>query len=478
MTETVPLNKLVLSPRNVRKTNGEEDIEGLAESIKAEGLLQNLVVSPAVKKGLFEVDAGGRRLRALTALAKSKHLPRNWPVPVVVIGRENATEASLAENLQKIAMNPADEVEAYAAIVQSYADNDIVDEAERIANCARRFGVTDRHVRQRLALAALAPDILTALRDGDINLGAATAYATHPEHEEQLKVFKAHVRRTGTYGKHDPREIRDALKGRIYAPDHHLVKYIGLDAYREAGGRIEADLFFEEGERDILLDSGLVEKLATEKAELAAQAAAQKAGWLDAQIRAVTAQFYASPKSPKGYRFVWGGNLPKKDRGEAIAYYALTPEGKVEKQSGYFEPEKARDKSGAEARETDEECNARWEAEKRARDLRYRAAKLAAPKVAGTDLEGRAFWPAADSRWIEPITVFEDHVVVTLLVKVPLADVEAQSEEAERRYEFEQQELREEQEAIAAEKAAAEAAGPEDGEDTNVNDEQREVETA
>ena len=43
MTDTVPLNKLVLSPRNVRKTNGEEDIAGLAESIKSKGLLQNLL---------------------------------------------------------------------------------------------------------------------------------------------------------------------------------------------------------------------------------------------------------------------------------------------------------------------------------------------------------------------------------------------------------------------------------------------------
>ena len=52
MTQSIPLNKLVISPRNVRKTNGEEDIAGLAESIKSKGLLQNLVVSPAASGGL------------------------------------------------------------------------------------------------------------------------------------------------------------------------------------------------------------------------------------------------------------------------------------------------------------------------------------------------------------------------------------------------------------------------------------------
>ena len=70
MTDTVPLNKLVVSPRNVRKTNGEEDIAGLAESIRSKGLLQNLVVSKSADGKLFDVDAGGRRLRALQLLAQ------------------------------------------------------------------------------------------------------------------------------------------------------------------------------------------------------------------------------------------------------------------------------------------------------------------------------------------------------------------------------------------------------------------------
>ena len=61
MTTSVPLNKLNLSPRNARKTNGDEDIEALADSIQSKGLLQNLVVSEgAGGKGLYEVDAGGR----------------------------------------------------------------------------------------------------------------------------------------------------------------------------------------------------------------------------------------------------------------------------------------------------------------------------------------------------------------------------------------------------------------------------------
>ena len=305
MTDTVPLNKLVLSPRNVRKTNGEEDIPGLAESIKSKGLLQNFVVSLSDDGKRYEVAAAGRRLRALQLLASRGDMAKNHPVPVKIVSAEEATEASLAENMHKVAMNPADEVEAFATIVEGYEANGMASPAERIANCARRFGVTERYVAQRLALAALAPDILDALRENRITIAAATAYASHPEQAEQIKVFKAHEKRSGSYGKHDPREIKDALNGRIYQVDHKLVRYIGLDAYREAGGEIAADLFFDDDERDIILNPALVEKLATEKGAIEAQKLGQSSGWLDALLGPVTGHSWQIPKPPAGYVCRW-----------------------------------------------------------------------------------------------------------------------------------------------------------------------------
>ena len=153
MTQTIPLNKLILSPRNVRRTNGDEDIESLADSIHSKGLLQNLVVSQSIAQpGKHEVDAGGRRWRALNLLVEQKRIAKNFPVPCHIIPRDDALEASLAENLQKVAMNPADEVEAFAAIIHRPDDDggQIDDMPSRIANCARRFGRTPRYVEQRL----------------------------------------------------------------------------------------------------------------------------------------------------------------------------------------------------------------------------------------------------------------------------------------------------------------------------------------
>ena len=75
MIKTIPLNKLVQSPRNVRRhADAAADAE-LKASIAAHGLLQNLIVRPGAK-GRFEVEAGERRRRAMLALVDDKVLPR------------------------------------------------------------------------------------------------------------------------------------------------------------------------------------------------------------------------------------------------------------------------------------------------------------------------------------------------------------------------------------------------------------------
>jgi ParB family chromosome partitioning protein len=108
--QTIPLDRLVPSPANVRKT--KTGIEGLAASIAAHGLLQNLQVRPATDED-FEVVAGGRRFDALKFLAKHKKIAPDYPVPCEVRDGPDATEISLAENEMREAMHPADQFEAF-----------------------------------------------------------------------------------------------------------------------------------------------------------------------------------------------------------------------------------------------------------------------------------------------------------------------------------------------------------------------------
>jgi ParB family transcriptional regulator, chromosome partitioning protein len=97
--QNIPLDKLVKSPRNVRKTPPSEGAEAeLRASIAAHGLQQNLVVAPASGEGVHEVIAGGRRLAALKALQAEGKLPADCVVPCF-IRTEDAAEISLAENM-------------------------------------------------------------------------------------------------------------------------------------------------------------------------------------------------------------------------------------------------------------------------------------------------------------------------------------------------------------------------------------------
>lgn len=459
MITSIPLNKLRLSDRNVRKTNRDEGIESLAEDIASRGLKQNLVVTASKeRKGHYEVDAGGRRYLALQRLADAGRIPKNTPIACLVEEWEQAHETSLAENLHRVAMNPADEYEAFATVIADYADGGISDEAERIANCARRFGVSERHVRERLRLAALAPEILAALREGRLTVDAAKAYAVHPDADLQLKVFEREEKKTPASWRHSVQSIRDSMAGKVFLPDHKAVRYLGIEAYREAGGRIEADLFLGSEAGEVLVDTGLVKRLAGEKAQAEADERAKADGWAGATVAPFDARnYYTSPPTPKGFEQEWGGasKLTKKDRGEAVAIFAICSEtAELEQRQSYFKPavkKTARQSEPSYRAPTAEERAAARKAE----EVERRAARMAAPKVAGTPLEGKAFWPQEDN-WIDAYERDEDegYVQLALLIRVPIDEVEALLPEAEAAWERDQAELAEEEEAIAAEQAA------------------------
>jgi ParB family chromosome partitioning protein len=104
----------------------------------------------------------------LKALVEEKKLAADHEIACLVIdgGAAAAREASLAENFQRLAMNPADECVAFARLVEEGADVDGI---------ARRFGLTRRFVEGRLRLSALAPVLFEALGAGVIGLDVAKA---------------------------------------------------------------------------------------------------------------------------------------------------------------------------------------------------------------------------------------------------------------------------------------------------------------
>jgi ParB family transcriptional regulator, chromosome partitioning protein len=157
---TIPLNKLLAWEGNVRKTDIDKGIDELAASITSHGLLQSLVVRKD-KRGKYAV-AGRRRLLALESLADAGTIKADMDIPCHVLDEAtDATEISLAENVQREQMHPADEFDAFRALIEGGMPP---------ADVAARFGVTETVVQKRLKLAKVSPKLIAAYRKGEMTL--------------------------------------------------------------------------------------------------------------------------------------------------------------------------------------------------------------------------------------------------------------------------------------------------------------------
>ena len=266
----IPLHRLKKSPKNARKTpHPKADIEALAASIAAKGLLQNLVVEPERKDdgketGYYLVTIGeGRRLAHLLR-AKRKEIRKAEPVRCILDTSHNAHEISLAENVIRSNMHPADQFEAFAKLHR--------EEGMAAEDIAARFGVTATVVRQRLKLGAIAPTLMQAYRDEELTLDELTAFAITDDHARQEQVWSE----LPPYSRSRDAILRALSEGQVSSDDRRAA-FVGAEAYQAAGGCIIRDLFDEEG-GGFFADAALLNRLVREK--LAAEAAKIGAeGW-------------------------------------------------------------------------------------------------------------------------------------------------------------------------------------------------------
>ena len=287
----VPLSRLVLRPtgRNVRKTP-RMSIPELAASIQRVGLLQNLIVIPATDGEYYEVVAGGRRLAALKLLAKKHRIAKDWDVPCLRVADGTARTASLTENVQREAMHPADQFEAFAALVA---------EGRPIEDIAADFGVTPLVVQRRLKLANVSPRLVADYRADAVNLDQLTALAITDDHAAQEAAFY-----DAPNWQRSPSALRERLTEReIDAHRHPLVRFVGLKAYEAAGGGVRRDLFAEGDAGVYLNDAALLERLAQDKlAGIAAEVKAEGWAWVDAAPAATYADLQAFQRAPRERR--------------------------------------------------------------------------------------------------------------------------------------------------------------------------------
>ncbi|WP_313603622.1 ParB/RepB/Spo0J family partition protein [Comamonas jiangduensis] len=287
----VPLSRLVLRPtgRNVRKTP-RMSIPELAASIQRVGLLQNLIVTPAADGEHYEVVAGGRRLAALKLLAKKHRIAKDWQVPCLQVADGTARTASLTENVQREAMHPADQFEAFAALVV---------DGRPIEDIAADFSVTPLVVQRRLKLANVSPRLMGDYRADAVTLDQLMALSITDDHAAQESAFY-----DAPQWQRQPAALRDRLTEReIDAYRHPLVRFVGLDTYEAAGGGVRRDLFAEGDAGVYLTDAALLERLAQDRlAGIAATVRAEGWAWVDATPGVTHADLHAFQRAPRERR--------------------------------------------------------------------------------------------------------------------------------------------------------------------------------
>ena len=281
LTRDIPLSRLALAPENVRKTPPDPQADAaLKASIAAIDLLENLVVRPDEpdEDGAerYAVVAGGRRLKAMQALVEDKVLDADHPVPCQVrSGDAEPAELSLAENVVRIAMHPADQVVAFSGLARA---------GQSVSAIAARFGASERIVEQRLRLGNAAPELLDAYRADAIDLEVLKAFAVTADRERQMAVWEqvaAQGYRPSAW------QVKRLLTEERVPGASAIARFVDVEAYEAAGGPVMRDLFARDDESGVWFENPvLLEKLATDKLQAAADELATRWKWAVPMIEA------------------------------------------------------------------------------------------------------------------------------------------------------------------------------------------------
>ncbi|MCY3885467.1 MAG: ParB/RepB/Spo0J family partition protein [Gammaproteobacteria bacterium] len=176
----VAIERIRPNPIQPRSRFNQANIEELAQSIRETGILQPLIVRP-LGDDEFQLVAGERRWRAAGVAQLS-----TLPVVVRDVTDEEAVVFALVENIQREDLNVVDQADAYARLNDEFGLTH-----EEIG---RALGKARASITNALRLRELIPEVLQALRNGDIEMGHARAIiALDPK--DQARVANAVIQR-------------------------------------------------------------------------------------------------------------------------------------------------------------------------------------------------------------------------------------------------------------------------------------------
>ena len=232
----IPIEQLFRGAHQPRRRFPPEGIEELAQSIRAEGVIEPLIVRPRAAGG-FEIVAGERRWRA----AQQAGLAH---VPAVVrdIDERQAIAVALIENIQREDLNPLEEAQALHSLQQ--------ERALTHEQLAQAVGKSRTAVTNLLRLLNLASSVRTMLAEGMLEMGHARALLALPAEDQEQAAHRVVARRLSV--RQTEALVKQALAGPpppagTTDPDtrrlernlsEHLGAPTAIAAGRRGGGRI------------------------------------------------------------------------------------------------------------------------------------------------------------------------------------------------------------------------------------------------
>lgn len=164
--ERLPLSQLTRGKYQPRRDIQPEALEELADSIRAQGVMQPIVVRP-VGEARYEIIAGERRWRAA-------QLAELATIPAVIreVTDEVALALALIENIQRENLNPVEEALALKRLLDEFELTQ-----QQVADAV---GKSRAQVANLLRLLALDPEVQTLLERGDLDMGHARALLALP----------------------------------------------------------------------------------------------------------------------------------------------------------------------------------------------------------------------------------------------------------------------------------------------------------
>ena len=239
----VPIARVERNPDQPRKRFDETELEDLAASIRAKGVLQPILVRPIPgRDGHFQIVAGERRWRASQRAGLHE-------VPVVIrdLSDLEVLEISIIENVQRADLNPIEEARGYQALIDQFGHTQ-----EAIAKVV---GKSRSHVANALRLLALPSRVRDLVQDNRLTAGHARAIATAADVEalaEQIIAGGLNVREAEALAREEATANRPAgapRPGRPPAKDPNTISLekevagaLGLEVdirhKGEAGGEI------------------------------------------------------------------------------------------------------------------------------------------------------------------------------------------------------------------------------------------------